>query len=58
MNLIKGVSTGLFYCVWGTVAFTLLALVMVLAIMVDIAGMVWQYIKKIFKHRINTRPYR
>jgi heme exporter protein D len=52
MNLIKAVSTGLFYFVWGTVAFTLLALVMVLAIMVDFAvtviGKVRSRIKKNF----------
>ena len=48
MNLIKAVSTGLFYFVWGTVAFTLLALVMVLAVMVDLIVTVTHRIKKNF----------
>jgi len=52
MNLIKAVSTGLFYFVWGTVAFTLLALVMVLAIMVDVCCTTNRCIKKIFIKKI------
>ena len=48
MELIRAVSTGLFYLVWGIVAFTLLALVMVLAIILDLTQTVIELFKKLF----------
>lgn len=52
MNWVKNISTGLFYCVWGVMAFAMLLTVMVLAVMVDIACVVSRFIQKLFKTKI------
>ena len=46
MNCLKSICNGVFYCVWSVIAFTLLMLAMVLAMLVDLIVTVTHRIKK------------
>lgn len=48
-DILGFISTGLFYCVWGAIAFALLLMVTVLAVLVDISCALGEFLKRIFK---------
>jgi len=48
MNCLKSISNSVFYCVWSVIAFILLMLAMVLAVMVDLTMSTINFFKKLF----------
>ena len=48
MNCLKSICNSVFYCVWSVIAFTLLMLAVVLAMMVDLSVSAIDFFKKLF----------